>query len=958
MRLALLVLAFAGGAESSAYAQRSGASIGPLLEKIRAEFARGGETAAEDLAGLYRLRTRRDQRGLLIPVILEPSQGLSARLLNTAWLPAIGIEVDAISNSYIRVLVPPSDLGLLEGRPQIRVARAPIPNIALEGLGNIVSESVDLTGATDMQNAGVTGAGVRVAVVDLGFIGLSNAIANGELQSDTVAVDLPGAHDNPIESGTVHGVGVAEHVADMAPGAQIFCLMVEDEVDLENAADYLRDNGIDAANHSVGWVNASYYDNTGPITSIINRSRDTDGVFWAVSAGNQADSHWRGPWFDPDADNKLDFIANDESMDLTSSSSTASIFLNWNQYGNSVTDLDLYIVDKNDLVVASSTGFQFGPQDPAEGVSFPYFSSRAPYKIEVDYWAGPKSNLDITIFSFRNDVEYAVPEASFLEPADAEGAFTVGAIYHGDYAQANPPPEPFSSWGPTTDGRQKPDIAAPDGTSSSTYGFQGSFGTSFSSPTTAGAAALLIHDDPNLAGDPIALADSLRSLAIDVTALPGAPGPDNVYGWGKLNLVSNTTPVAIDDAYATDEDTVLTVVAPGVLDNDSDDDGDPLSAALSSSPVNGNVTLNSDGSFTYTPDPNFHGIDPFTYTADDGFATSNVATVTITVNPVNDPPIAVDDATYAVDEDIALIVSAPGVLGNDSDVDGDSLTAALATGPSDGTLGLNSDGAFTYTPGPEFNGTDTFTYTANDGTLASNVATVTITVNAVNDTPTTSGIANVTDQEDALDRVIDLKTSFDDVEEGSAGLTYAVQANTNASIFDSTTIAGGVLTLDYAANAFGTSDLAIRATDSGTLFVESTFTVTVTSVNDTPVAIDDTYSIDEDNSLGVASPGVLGNDGDTDGDPLTAVLGAGPANGSSPSTGTAPSPILRTPTSTVATALHTPQTTVSRPRMWPPLRSRLIRSMTRPWRPTTPIPWTKVIPLASPHPASSITITM
>jgi VCBS repeat-containing protein len=148
---------------------------------------------------------------------------------------------------------------------------------------------------------------------------------------------------------------------------------------------------------------------------------------------------------------------------------------------------------------------------------------------------------------------------------------------------------------------------------------------------------------------------------------------------------------------------------------------------LDGGPANGTLTLNADGSFSYTPDADFNGTDSFTYHANDGTVNSNVATVSITVNPVNDAPVAANDA-YTTDEGTILTVAAPGVLGNDSDVDGDPLTAVLNTSPSNGSLTLNSNGSFSYTPAPGFFGTDSFTYRANDGQADSNLATVTITV--------------------------------------------------------------------------------------------------------------------------------------------------------------------------------------------------------------------------------------
>ncbi|MEJ2748892.1 MAG: Ig-like domain-containing protein [Anaerolineae bacterium] len=204
---------------------------------------------------------------------------------------------------------------------------------------------------------------------------------------------------------------------------------------------------------------------------------------------------------------------------------------------------------------------------------------------------------------------------------------------------------------------------------------------------------------------------------------------------GSLELL-NHAPAAVDDAYMVDEDhTLIVSSANGVLHNDTDGDNDGLTAALITSAAHGAVTLHADGSFTYMPAADFNGIDSFTYAANDGQTDSNAATVTIVVNAVNDAPTAVDDS-YNMDQDTILAVSAPGILGNDTDVENDSLTAVLSSGPAHGSLTLGADGSFTYTPEAGFYGLDSFTYRADDGGgLLSNEATVTITVNFVNHPP-------------------------------------------------------------------------------------------------------------------------------------------------------------------------------------------------------------------------------
>src|SRR5437762_1890048 len=157
------------------------------------------------------------------------------------------------------------------------------------------------------------------------------------------------------------------------------------------------------------------------------------------------------------------------------------------------------------------------------------------------------------------------------------------------------------------------------------------------------------------------------------------------------------------------------MIAPGVLANDSDSDGDTLSVTLVSQPAHGTLTLNSNGSFSYTPATNYNGPDSFSYRASDGQTSSGTATVTILVDPpVNDAPVAVDDS-YTTAEDTTLNLAAPGVLANDSDVDGNPLSVALVSSPAHGTLALNSNGSFSYTPAVNYNGADSFTYQANDG---------------------------------------------------------------------------------------------------------------------------------------------------------------------------------------------------------------------------------------------------
>jgi len=229
---------------------------------------------------------------------------------------------------------------------------------------------------------------------------------------------------------------------------------------------------------------------------------------------------------------------------------------------------------------------------------------------------------------------------------------------------------------------------------------------------------------------------------IDALFTPVNEGSYSIHD-GKMNMTNATVPgggmlafidvapnlpVALNDSYIMVEDGSLNVVAPGVLVNDTGPS--PLTAVLTSPVTAGNLVLNaSDGSFSYTPPANFSGGASFNYVANDGSFDSNVANVSIFVSPVNDAPQAVDES-YSTNQDTALSITAPGVLLNDTDVDGDVLTSVVQSLPINGSLSLSADGSFNYVPVTGFSGIDSFTYIADDGnTGVSNVATVNINVN-------------------------------------------------------------------------------------------------------------------------------------------------------------------------------------------------------------------------------------
>ncbi|MGV0644287.1 Ig-like domain-containing protein [Mycolicibacterium sp. XJ2546] len=320
------------------------------------------------------------------------------------------------------------------------------------------------------------------------------------------------------------------------------------------------------------------------------------------------------------------------------------------------------------------------------------------------------------------------------------------------------------------------------------------------------------------------------TVAVTVAAVQDAPAPQ-------------------DDAYTTEEDTPLTIPAPGVLDNDIDVDGDDLSAHLINSPAHGSIELNGDGSFTYTPFENFHGLDSFTYGASDGNGGTATATVYVRVTPVNDAPVAGDD-DVVTDEDTPVVID---VLGNDSDVDGDTLAVTAAGAAGNGMVTVSS-GVVTYTPDADFHGADSFTYTITDGNGETASATVHVTVNSVNDAPVAFDDIVAVDEDSVA--VVDVLANDSDVDGDELSVTAAGAAG-NGMV----TLIDGVITYTPDADFHGADSFTYTVSDGNGGTASATVYVTVNSVNDAPVANDDEVSTNENTPIVID---VLGNDYDAD----------------------------------------------------------------------------------------------
>lgn len=294
-------------------------------------------------------------------------------------------------------------------------------------------------------------------------------------------------------------------------------------------------------------------------------------------------------------------------------------------------------------------------------------------------------------------------------------------------------------------------------------------------------------------------------------------------------------PVANDDFAATTEDTAVTL---NVLANDTDADGNALRVMSLSAISNGSAVDNLDGSVTFTPNANFTGDGGFTYTVDDGTGLSDSATVTVTVSAVNDAPLTAADS-YSTDEDVVLSVpAATGVLANDRDLESQSFVAVLVDSPAKGSLSLNADGSFTYTPTADLNGSDSFTYRAQDSSGAtSDPQTVSLTLNAVNDLPVSNDDAYPVDEDGSL-AVPAAGVLVNDSDVEGSPLSAVLVAGSGPANGRLTFRADG--SFDYTPNAdfFGEDSFQYKASDGTPSASPATVTLTVNSINDDPVLDD------------------------------------------------------------------------------------------------------------------------
>ena len=485
-------------------------------------------------------------RGLTAGMELRGDNGAVRKAVADAGGVVTG-EIDGV----VHARVPEEQTAALEANPDVESV-GPLPRLrpAEE------SEGVALTGAGTWLGVGTDGTGVDVAIVDIGFAGWSAQLGT-ELPA-SVATSFGGC---AASDETEHGTAVAEIVHDMAPGATLHLVCVDDTYDLypnSTALNYLAANDVEVAVASIGTFTESRGDGSSSVDMAINQSR-RNGTLWVVAAGNAGDAHVRIPKGAPTQprdviDQPGYFI---DAVDANAAATfdpfirfrvpaggVVEVDARWDAFPYTRIDFDLLAFTSAAVSNAGFVNGSFNDQlnqnlvPPIETFAFQNDAAVArDFYLAVDAYSPVSVPIDIFFVGAYN-VEYLTAAGTVSDPGTGPGVLTVGAT-----CAANGVIEPFSSRGPTTDGRVKPDLVGPDGTTSSIYGpasgcLGGFLGTSAATPHVGGAAALVLDADPDLG--PTDVQGILERRATPA----GVAGKDSTWGWGQLALGAADVPQA------------------------------------------------------------------------------------------------------------------------------------------------------------------------------------------------------------------------------------------------------------------------------------------------------------------------------------------------------------------------------------------------------------------------------
>jgi hypothetical protein len=500
-----------------------------------AAYAHGGRAPGRAIES--RVSGGRNEIAVSVGLAGPPDPAIRARLR------AAGLTTRGSWLSTIEGYIAPSRLPVLaqlDGVLSIEPVRRPFET-------SFVGPAPAIHGATAWQQAGLTGAGIKVGLIDSGFDGFA-ALLGTELPTTVEArcytqIGLASSTlADCVTAGEQHGTAVAESIVDMAPGASLYVSNAESRADIAATIRWMTGAGVRIINFSQGALLEGMGDGTSPYPNSFYALSDlaiSGGALFVASAGNAAETSWVGPPSDADSNGWLEFGPGDESntVDLVAGDELL-LGIRWPAAS---ADYDVSIWQgANEL--AESADVQASTRDPLEIIDFDAPTSGS-YSVRISHRAGTAVATSVRLMiltSADTQLKYRTVADSLPAPADSRnpGLLTVGAV---DYL-APGIVEPYSSQGPTLDGRTKPDLVAVDCAPTTVIAVF--CGTSESAPYVSGAAALLAQSDPGLT--PAQMAAFLRSHATPV----GSPIPNNATGFGLLSLGQVTVQLPSSIAFA------------------------------------------------------------------------------------------------------------------------------------------------------------------------------------------------------------------------------------------------------------------------------------------------------------------------------------------------------------------------------------------------------------------------
>ena len=415
---------------------------------------------------------------------------------------------------------------------------APIPEpTEFKSDGWAATEAIDALGAAPWHAAGIDGEGVKMAIFDIQWFGLEQHPTLSDLPSHdcfghrSCALPIDTIHPQfAFETGS-HGLACAEVVQAIAPGVELHLVRVNGLTALENATAWAVREDIDLVSMSMSFFSESFYDGTGSINDAVDTLVDA-GILLVSSAGNYARQHRAEHFEDRDINGRHEFEGGSEFLPVYLPKGTTRVSLTWDEYQQcGATDLDAYIYDEEGFLVGRSTRAQSRDDDncfPLERINA--FAETEDWYYLMVHKAGGHGDVRFKVMTRAGQIHEPTEAGSITDPGSHPHVFTVGAVDASGY-RSNPV-EGFSSQGPTPSGADKPDIAGPDGLSTSNYGPAGFYGTSAATPSVAAAIALLLSRDPSLSPRTAAIRLADSALSMDPVWAP----PDPALGAGLARL--------------------------------------------------------------------------------------------------------------------------------------------------------------------------------------------------------------------------------------------------------------------------------------------------------------------------------------------------------------------------------------------------------------------------------------